>query len=293
MTAWTDLGGGVHVRQSRVFWMNSALLLDREHAVLVDPGVLPSELDDLAAAVRAAGPRTVSIVFTHSHWDHVLGRPWWPEATTVGHAQLGAELRRDADAILAEASGHATRTGEAWSQGFQPFEPDLVVEDKRVLARDERAVALGPWRLMLREARGHCDSQITVHLEDHRLLFAADLLSDLEIPWLDRDPSHYRHTLMQIALLVSGGRIETLVPGHGAIAHGARESLERVRRDQRYLDAMETGVRKAHRGGLSFEETQAQLAAMDYLGKGAAYPMDDVHRENVRITWESVAREPA
>ncbi len=293
MTPWTDLGGGVQVRQSRVCWMNSALLLDREHAVLVDPGVLPSELDDLAAAVRAAGTPTVSIVFTHSHWDHVLGRPWWPQAGTVGQAGLGAELRRDAGAILAEATGHAARSGEAWSRGFQPFEPDLVVEDDRSLGRDVSALAFGPWRLVLREAPGHCDSQITVHLEDRRLLFAADLLSDLEIPWLDREPAHYRHTLTRIDLLISCGRIDTLVPGHGSIARGAGEAHARVRRDLRYLDTMETGVREAHRAGLPLDETQARLAAMDYLGKGAAYPMDDVHRENVRITWESVGREPA
>jgi len=284
VTAWTDLGGGVQVRQSRVFWMNSALLLDREHAVLVDPGVLPSELDDLAGAVRAAGPQTVSIVFTHSHWDHVLGRPWWPEASTVGHAGLGAGLRRDAAAIHGEATGHAARSGETWTRGFQPFEPDLVVED-------ERALALGPWRLMLREARGHCDSQITVHLEERGLLFAADLLSDLEIPWLDRGPAAYRATLRGLLRLAEGGGIATLVPGHGTIAHGP-EALERIHRDLGYLDALEIGVRKAQRAGLSLDETQAQLAALDYLGKGAAYPMDDVHRENVRITWESVAREP-
>jgi len=107
MTPWTDLGGGVLVRQSRVFWMNSALLLDREHAVLVDPGVLPSELDDLAAAVRAAAPRAVTLVFTHAHWDHVLGRPWWPGAATVGHGELAAELRREAGAILEAARRHA------------------------------------------------------------------------------------------------------------------------------------------------------------------------------------------
>jgi len=292
VTAWTDLGSGVHVRQSRVFWMNSALLLDREHAVLVDPGVLPSELDDLADAVRAAGPRTVSIVFTHSHWDHVLGRPWWPQAGTVGHAELGTELRRDAAAILAEATGHAAQFGETWSQGFQPFEPDLVVEGEPVFARDERAIALGPWQLMLREARGHCDSQITVHLDDRRLLFAADLLSDLEIPWLDREPATCRHTLMQIEALVADGAVERIVPGHGAIAQDARESLERVRRDLRYLDALESGVSEAYRAGLSLEETQARFAAMDYVGKGAAHPMDDVHRENVRITWEAIAHEP-
>ena len=285
MTAWTDLGGGVRVRQSRVFRMNSALLLDREHAVLVDPGVLPSELDDLAAVVREARPRALTLVFTHSHWDHVLGRPWWPQAGSVGQAGLGAELRRDAAAILAEACGHAARFGEAWSHGFQPFEPDLTVEG-------ERSLALGPWRLVLREARGHCDSQITVLLPDRGLLIAGDLLSDLEIPWLDRKPAAYGATLRGLLRLAEGGGIATLVPGHGTIASGP-EALERIHRDLGYLDALESGVRNAHRAGHSPEETQARLAAMDYPGKGAAYPMDDVHRENVRITWESVAHKPS
>ncbi len=285
MTPWTDLGGGVHVRQSRVFWMNSALLLEREHAVLVDPGVLPSELDDLAAAVSRGGAPAVTLVFTHSHWDHVLGRPWWPEAGTVGHAGLAAELRREAGAILGEASGHAARAGESWSRGFQPFEPDLAVEE-------ERSLALGPWQLVLRGAPGHCDSQITAHLPARRLLLAGDLLSDLEIPWLDREPAAYRRTLERIEALASAGEIETLVPGHGAIARGRAVVLERLHRDLGYLDSLEAEVRAARRAGLAVEEAQARLASMDYVGKGAAYPMDDVHRENVRIAWERMEPGP-
>lgn len=279
MIPWTDLGGGVRVRQSRVFWMNSALLLDRAHAVLVDPGVLPSELDDLGAAVREAAPRALTLLFTHAHWDHVLGRPWWPGAATVGHAELAAELRRERDRIATEASRHAARSGEAWSHSFQPFEPDLVVEG-------ERPLALGPWRMTLREAPGHSDSQITAHLPAHRLLFAGDMLSDIEIPWLDREPSAYRRTLERIEMLASAGEIETLVPGHGAIARGRTAVLERLHRDLGYLDSLEAEVRAAHRAGLALESAEARLAAMDYLGKGAAYSMDDVHRENVRITWE-------
>jgi hydroxyacylglutathione hydrolase len=285
MTPWSDLGGGIRVRQSRVFWMNSALLLDRGHAVLVDPGVLPSELDDLAAAVREVAPRAITLLFTHSHWDHVLGRPWWPDAATAGHARLAAELRRDAGAILAEASAQAARSGEPWSRGFQPFEPDLVVEG-------ERALALGPWQLALRGAPGHCDSQITVHLPDCGLLIAGDLLSDREIPWLDREPAAYRATLRTLLALAEGGGIRTLVPGHGAIADGP-EAIERLHRDLGYLEALETAVRDARHAGLPLEGTQARLAALDYPGKGAAYPMDDVHRENVRFAWEAAGHDPA
>jgi glyoxylase-like metal-dependent hydrolase (beta-lactamase superfamily II) len=286
MTAWTDLGGGVLLRQCRAFRMNSALLLDRAHAVLVDPGVLPSELDELAARVRGAAPDAVTLVFTHAHWDHVIGRAWWPGARTAGHPLLGAELQRDAEAILADAVRFAGEHGETWSAGFTPFAPDVA-------AGDGHELTAGPWRLVLREAPGHCDSQVTIHLPERRLLFAADLLSDLEIPWLDRAPAVFRRTLERLAALVTGGAVETLVPGHGTVAHGAQAALERVRRDLGYLDALETGVLEARRAGLTREETQARLAALDYLGKGAAYPMDDVHRENVRITWESAAREPA
>ena len=279
MTPWTDLGGGVHVRQSRVCWMNSALLLDRAHAVLLDPGVLPSELDDLAAVVREAAPRALTLLFTHAHWDHVLGRPWWPDAATVGHAELAAESRREAGAILEDASGCVREQGETWSAGFEPFDPDLVV-------RGEQTVERGPWRLVLREAPGHCDSQLTVHLPERRLLFSADLLSDLEIPWLDREPAAFRRTLARLEELIEEGSVELLVPGHGAVARGAEAALERVRRDLGYLDALEAGVGEARRAGLTLEEAQARLAALDYLGKGAAYPMDDVHRGNVRVTWE-------
>ena len=145
--AWTDLGEGVLVRQSRAYRMNSVVLAREGNALVIDAGVLPSELDDIAARVSALAPRfeQVTLAFTHPHWDHVLGRPWWPQAGTVGHAGLGAELRRDAGAILAEATEHATRFGETWSQGFQPFEPDLVVKDGSVRSSDERATVLGPW----------------------------------------------------------------------------------------------------------------------------------------------------
>jgi glyoxylase-like metal-dependent hydrolase (beta-lactamase superfamily II) len=282
MTPWTDLGGGVMVRQCRAFRMNSALLLDRGHAVLVDPGVLPSELDDLAARVRGAAPQALTLVFTHAHWDHVIGRPWWPGARTAGHPLLGAGLRRDAVAILADAVRFAQEQGETWSAGFAPFSPDVA-------AGDGDDFAAGPWRLVARHAPGHCDSQLTLHLPERRLLFAADLLSDLEIPWLDREPAVFRRTLERLGDLVAGGAVETLVPGHGAIARGAEAALARVRRDLGYLDALEAGVRGARRAGLTLEEAQARLAAMDYLGKGAAYPMDDVHRGNVRVAWERAA----
>ena len=280
MSPWTDVAHDIRVRESRAYRMNTALLLDPAHAVLVDPGVLPSELDAIAVAVRTAAPRAVTLVFTHAHWDHVLGRPWWPEAATVGHADLGVALARERETILREAAGCARGRGEEWTRGFEPFVPDVIV-------RGEATHACGPWRLVLREAPGHSDTQLTIHLPERRLLIAGDMLSDIEVPWLDREPAAYRATLEVLLAMSEGGAIETLVPGHGSVARGAESVLERVRRDLGYLAALESGARAARVAGLTLEEAQARLAAMDYLGKGAAYPMDDVHRENVRFAWDA------
>ncbi len=276
MSAWTDLGGGVRVRQSRAYAMNSVLLLDAAHAVLVDPGVLPSELDDLAAAARAAA---VTVVFTHSHWDHVLGRPWWPGADVVAHAGLAGAVARDAAAIAADADACTRALGEPWERGFAPFVPDVAT-------RGETGVTRGPWRLVLRDAPGHCEDHVTVHLPALGLLVVGDLLSDLEVPWLDQPPAAYRRTIEDIAALVEAGEVGTLVPGHGSIARG--EAVRgRIRRDLRYLDALDEGVREARAAGLTPEQALARLAAIAPGDCGSDFPLAEVHRENVRLAWQA------
>src|SRR6185369_11939546 len=101
--SWTDLGGGVRVRHSAAFQMTSTVMLDGRQAVVVDPGVLPSELDDIARVVADAKPAAVTLVLTHPHWDHVLGRPWFPGARTIAHDGFAAVVQRDAARIRDEA----------------------------------------------------------------------------------------------------------------------------------------------------------------------------------------------
>ena len=281
---WTDLGRGVRVRQSRAYRMNSVLMLARPHAVVVDPGVLPSELDELAAAVRDAKPKKVTLVLTHGHWDHVLGRPWWPGAPTVAHTRIASELQRDAERIAREAEAIAGRAGERWEQGFAPFEPELALNGAQT-------ARLGSWVLAFREAPGHCDSQVVVHLAQRRLLLAADMLSDIEIPSLRAPVAVYRRTLESLRPLLDSGEVECLVPGHGAIAKGAEAVRARFDADFAYLDQLDRGIREARAARLGLERAQKQLEAMEYLGKHAEYSMAETHRANVKAAWEGIAAE--
>jgi glyoxylase-like metal-dependent hydrolase (beta-lactamase superfamily II) len=253
--------------------MNSVALLDRGHAVVIDPGVLPSEIADLADAVRNGDPERITVIFSHAHWDHVLGLPWFPGARTIAHDRFADAVDRDAGRIDADARDLAAAHGERWNEPFAPFHPDQAVSGLAFVKAE-------PWRLVLRDAPGHCTSQITVHLPEEGLLYAADMLSDVEIPTLDAPVSHYRATLEGLRPIVEGGAIRFLVPGHGAIAAGV-QARARFAADLAYLDRLEREVRAARDRGLSVERAVEAVAPWDGIEKDPGFPMAEIHRENV------------
>ena len=281
--AWIDLGGGVLVRRSVEFAMNSVLLLDAEESIVVDPGVIPSELDDLAATAAQAPAARTTIFFTHAHWDHVLGRTWWPTARTIAHDRFAGEVRDDREKIVREAEAAAARHGERWTRGFEPFRPDQAVSGLRFEKR-------GAWRLVFRDALGHCDSQLSLHLPDRHILIAADMLSDIEIPILDREAAAYLRTLETLVPLAHHGAIELLIPGHGAVARGRDEVVQRLDRDLAYLRALESGARVAAAG--SDPDAAAQrLAGPAWEGPPVPEPMRSTHEKNVKLACAGAAAE--
>ena len=283
MSAWTDLGGGLRVRQSRCYEMNTLVAQRDGHTLLVDPGVLPSELDDLAAAAQAVSPdlNRVSIAFTHPHWDHVLGLPWFPGAETFAHSGFHDTLEQEALTIERSAREWLQKHDETLPHPFRAFEPLLK-------ARGTTRVELGPFELVTYDTPGHDPNHLSLWLPEHGVLVAGDLLSAIEIPWLDGPPWVYRATLKQLHWLYEQEDVRVTVPGHGPLAHGRLDGYRRLLRDMDYLAILEERVRDAWRRGLSLEATRQELATMDYTGRDAAYSMNEVHADNVRFTWESL-----
>ncbi|HYM80135.1 MAG TPA: MBL fold metallo-hydrolase [Candidatus Limnocylindria bacterium] len=281
---WTDLGGGVLVRRSAAFQMNSVALLDGRQALLVDPGVLPSELDDVARAVRETRPEKLTLFMTHAHWDHVLGRAWWPASPVIAHDRFAAAVAKHRDHILGQAREWSEKLGERWERGFEPFRPETEVAGLHFMK-------LEPWLLVFRDALGHHDTQLSLHLPDRRILIAADMLSDVEGPILNRPAAIYRRTLAALLPLAEHGAIETLIPGHGSVALGRDAVLERLRRDLGYLDQLEDGVRAARREGLDLEDAQSRLAGI--AGDSSDAEARANHLANVEIEYCALGTQPA
>jgi glyoxylase-like metal-dependent hydrolase (beta-lactamase superfamily II) len=284
VSAWQEVAKGVRVRTSRCYAMNSLLAEAEGQALLVDPGVLPSELDELAAAVRGITERLdgVSLAFTHPHWDHVLGLPWFPGARTFAHVGFADELERDAEQLATAAAQNVERAGERLPHPFRPFTPATT-------ARGTALVNLGAFEIVTYDTPGHNGSHLALWLPRDGVLVAGDLLSDIEIPWLEGPPWVYRASLKSLHWLFEQEDVRVLVPGHGPVAHGRTNGYRRLLRDMDYLLHLEERVGAAWKRGLSLAEARGELASMEYVGKDADYAMNDVHSENVRFAYAALA----
>jgi glyoxylase-like metal-dependent hydrolase (beta-lactamase superfamily II) len=231
------------VRQSRFLHYNAGAFVSAGEAALVDPGILREETEALVAELGEAAVRCV--VLTHADWDHVLGPEHLPRATIVAHSGYVRELDRDGiRAALGRLEAHA---GVERTAPFDPPRPDVTFDDRTTFA-------VGELELHLEHAPGHAASMLTIYEPGAAELWAADVLSDVEIPSVIHDLAGYEQTLVRIAEL----ELRALVPGHGTPTRDAAEITTRLEEDRRYLTELRTEIEAAVAAGASLDETVAR-----------------------------------
>ena len=127
--------------------------------------------------------------------------------------------------------------------------------------------------LRLEHAPGHTASMLTVYEPASATLWAADMLSDVEIPIVAHDLEAYERTLERVSML----ELATVVPGHGNPTSDPSEIATRLEEDRRYLAELREVVAQAVTDERTLDEavdSSRQIA----LRRG---PGDDtVHRLN-------------
>jgi glyoxylase-like metal-dependent hydrolase (beta-lactamase superfamily II) len=228
------IADGVYTRQSRYWQTNTGIIESPSGAVLVDPGVFPDELDELAQDLNARNLEVISGITTHEHWDHIL----WA-------AGLGSAVPRyasDTSAAWAEENRNQISLwleSEEAAHGVQ-WERELVARLTPVRHGQSLLDELNAEFLAL---PGHTIGHCGLWLPDPGVLFVGDMISDIDPPSLSSgDPQEiesYFDTLSRIEDLLN--QADVVVPGHGTVCDSA-EGLRRLELDRTYLTSLIKGT---------------------------------------------------
>ena len=217
-------------RRSGIWQLSSTILAVDDGCIVVDPGYFPRELTELAAMATARGGAR-AVVFTHGHWDHVIGWSAFPDAAVWTSPSLAeaivtdsARARKDlAEARNFDGQWYVERPTElAWPPG----------ERVRALSDGQsQEVGVATFQSLL--LPGHSPDGLALLVKESGLLLVGDYLSPCEIPFIEHAPA-YAATLRRLLTLLAGP-VRQVIPGHGPPMTAA-EAQEIATQDLRYVE---------------------------------------------------------
>jgi glyoxylase-like metal-dependent hydrolase (beta-lactamase superfamily II) len=229
---------GVLIHESEFLQSNAVVVHGRAGVLLIDPGITGSEMACLANDLRESGQPVAAGFSTHPHWDHLLWHAQLGEAPRYGTARCAADIR----AFLSNPHWKDDVAEELPPEVAGDVPLDLLGLITGLPAKTTQIPWDGP-QVRIIEHQAHAPGHAALLIEEHGVLVAGDMLSDVLIPMLDlNDTADPIEDYLAALRLLEGvaGDVDVLVPGHGSIG-GADQVHARIDQDRAYVHALRDG----------------------------------------------------
>jgi len=235
----TQVAEGVLIHQSELLANNTVAVQGRSGVLLIDAGISGSEMACLANDLSELGQPVVAGFSTHPDWDHVLWHADLGEAPRYGTARCAAHMRD-------------LRSNPDWkarvTEGLPPeIAEDIPLDPFGLITGLPAETAQVPWdgpTVRIIEHPAHSPGHAALLIEEHGVLVAGDMLSDVFIPMLDdfnstNDP--IEEYLVGLRLLEGvADEVDVVIPGHGSVGRGDQVRA-RIDLDRAYVEALRDG----------------------------------------------------
>ncbi|NUT40593.1 MAG: MBL fold metallo-hydrolase [Thermoactinospora sp.] len=225
---------GVLTHQSELLQNNTVIVEGRDGVLIVDPGITDHEMLTIADDLRTSGRPVVAGFATHPDWDHVLWHAEFGEAPRYGTARCAAAMRD----LLANPEWKA--------HVAEGLPPEIAEETPLDLFGLITALPAGttriPWdgpEVRVIEHQAHAAGHAALLVEEHGVLVAGDMLSDVLVPMLDLSAADPIEDYLAALRLFEGvaGDVDAFVPGHGSVG-GADRLRAQIDLDRAYVQAL-------------------------------------------------------
>jgi glyoxylase-like metal-dependent hydrolase (beta-lactamase superfamily II) len=234
-----QVADGVLIHESEFIQSNAVVVQGRAGVLLIDPGVLGTEMACIANDLRELGQPVVAGFSTHPHWDHLLwdallGNP--PRYITATGAATVRDRLSDEGAKARVAAVIPADIAERVPLDLLGLVTGLPTDAPQI-----------PWDgppVRIIEHQAHASGHAALLIEEHGVLVAGDMLSDVLIPMLDLrgsgDPiEDYLEALRLLEGVVDD--VDVAIPGHGSIG-GGDQVRARIDQDRAYVRALQDAV---------------------------------------------------
>jgi glyoxylase-like metal-dependent hydrolase (beta-lactamase superfamily II) len=231
-----QVADGVLIHQSEFCQSNAVVVQGGAGVLLIDPGVLGHEMAAVANDLRELGQPVVAGFSTHPHWDHLL----W-------HARLGTAPRYGTARCAAAARDQLPNPHAKVRIAERLIPPDIAgqvpLDLLGLITGLPAETARIPWdgpQVRIIEHQAHAPGHAALLIEEHGVLVAGDMLSDVLIPMLDlngtADPVEDYLAALRLLEGAADG-VDVLIPGHGSVG-GADQAHARIDQDRAYVHAV-------------------------------------------------------
>ena len=257
------------LRLESSLWQTTTLLLvDGGESVAIDPGVTPEEIEGVRRRADELDAPVRTVLVTHSHFDHVCGIGYFP----------------DAEAVMGEPTAALVRDGSA-AAGLAEAGAELDLHHTGELRCDRalevgRAHRVGPFEAETFALAGHSPCGVGFRFRSLGLLVLGDHVSAAEFPFVYQSTAAYRSTLAGLIDLLRRDPPEVVASGHGPLLDAA-EALAIAEADLDYLHRLHDAVATALPDG----RDAAFAAGLAVELPRPAWP--DFHDESQRVNVET------
>lgn len=194
-------------------WVVSYLVTGPEAAVLIDTG---TGYGDIGAAVAASTGLPVTVVLTHTHWDHIGGTAAFDRVVLFDDP---VERARLADGFTSSAIGGLCDPGR-FGPPFTPRDFTVPGRADAELVHDGDNLAIGGLRLRVIHTPGHSPGSMSLLMPDLGAVAVGDLVYDgpLYAHLPGADPVAYAASVDRLLGVLAG--IDLVLPGHNATHAG-------------------------------------------------------------------------